>query len=169
MLTELIRLPLSKPQIKKLASGGAVRLSHAHLVEGGSSKPGVPVVLDVKTAKKIISATARGKGVEIKLSGEELQANMEMGKTGGSIFSDVLGGLMGGGVVGDVVSGTARLAKKGAVVMMKPLQSLAEAVIKHQSERAVEALLPNLPQGFLPVKKARRTRGEGLYPPGVRG
>jgi hypothetical protein len=136
------------------------------------------VVLDVKTAKKIISATARGKGVEIKLSGEELQANMEMGKTGGSIFSDVLGGLMGGGVIGDVVSGGARLAKNGAIgsakLIVKPLQSLAEAVIRHQGERAVGALIPNLPSGFLPVapvaKKGRRMRlGAGLYAPGIRG
>ena len=166
MLTELIRLPLSKLQIKKLASGGAIRLSHAHLSTGGD----VAVVLDISTVKRILSAINRGKGLQIKLTEEELQATLDQEeKTGGGLFGSVLG-LLGGGIVGDAITGTARLASRGAIggakMMLKPLQSLADAVIQHQGERLVGALVPNLPQGFLPVKKSSR-RGQGLYAAGT--
>lgn len=170
MLRDLIRLRLSKDQTKRLASGKAIRLTRDQLSDGGD----IPVVLEVKTIRRILSAINRGWGIQLKLNDEELQANMELeSKTGGIIFGSILGGLMGGGVVGDVVSGGARLAKQGVVgsakMMLRPRQSLADAVIQHQGERMIGALVPRLPQGFLPVKQGRKTRGEGLFPPGVRG
>jgi len=68
-MLEEIKLELSQPQVKKLATGGIVQIKPAMVGKG------MPLYVEKKTASKIRRAAMKGKGARLKLSPMEIEGS----------------------------------------------------------------------------------------------
>lgn len=112
---EIISLPLTKPEVRKLAKGMGIRLSSEQL-EGDLVDGGVPVALTMKQIRHIHKARGKGVGVIVRMSADEVNHSMglgDSGQVGGNIFGDIVSGMTGGSLFGGIMGGLSGLLGSG--------------------------------------------------------
>ena len=112
---EIISLPFTKPEVRKLAKGQGIRLSREQLEEDLQSG-GVPVALTMKQIKHIHKAREKGVGVIVRMSVDEVNNSVSLRDhelMGGNIFGDIVSGMTGGSLFGGIMGGVRGLMGGG--------------------------------------------------------